>query len=82
MDLKYEMLGKICSLVEKYSQVKLQKHKPISGENAFSHESGIHVDGVIKHSKNYENFAPEIIGRERKILFGKHSGNNSLKYLF
>lgn len=82
MPLKYEMLSEICSLVEQYSQVILQKHKPISGNNAFSHESGIHVDGVIKHARNYENFNPEIIGRKRRLLFGKHSGTNGLRYLF
>lgn len=82
LDLKYDLLGDICSLVEKYSGIGLQKHKPISGDNAFSHESGIHVEGVIKHSMNYENFSPQEIGMHRRILFGKHSGTNSLKYLF
>jgi isopropylmalate/homocitrate/citramalate synthase len=82
LGLKYELLGELCSLVEKYSGATLQAHKPVSGENAFSHESGIHVDGVIKHSKNYENFSPADVGRTRRILFGKHSGTNSLRYLF
>jgi len=82
MPLKYEMLSEICSLVELYSKIRLQKHKPISGKNAFSHESGMHVDGMIKHEKNYENFNPERIGRKRRLLFGKHSGTNGLRYLF
>lgn len=43
LDVKYEMLTEICELVEKYSQITPQKHKPIIGENAFSHESGIHI---------------------------------------
>ncbi len=82
LNVKYEMINEICSLVERYSRVKLQKHKPISGKNAFSHESGIHVDGILKYPKNYENFDPSIIGRKREILLGKHSGIRSLKYLF
>lgn len=82
LPLNYRLLGGICRLVEKYSEVKLQSHKPISGENAFSHESGVHVDGIIKHSGNYENFEPGSIGRKRKILFGKHSGTCSLRYVF
>jgi len=82
LPLDYESLGELCDLVEKYSGVRLQKHKPISGKNVFAHESGIHVDGILKSPDNYENFNPELIGRERKILFGKHSGTSGLKYLF
>lgn len=82
LPLKYGMIGEICDKVEKYSGAKLQKHKAISGENAYLHESGTHVDGVLKNPINYENFNPEIIGREREILYGKHSGINSLKALF
>jgi len=82
LSLNYESLGEICDLVEQYSGVELQRHKPISGGNAFSHESGIHVDGVLKYPRNYENFDPRLIGRQRRILFGKHSGNCGLRYLF
>jgi len=82
LGVKYEMINNICSSVENYSGVRLQKHKPISGRNAFSHESGIHVDGILKYPKNYENFDPALIGRKREILFGKHSGMCGLKYLF
>ena len=82
LPLNYESLGELCDLVEEYSGVKLHRHKPISGENVFSHESGIHVDGVLKYPGNYENFDPEAIGRERRILFGKHSGTSGLRYLF
>lgn len=82
LNVKYEMINEICNLVERYSRVRLQKHKPISGRYAFAHESGIHVDGILKYPPNYENFNPTIIGRRRKILFGKHSGMCSLRYLF
>ncbi|MBW2984304.1 homoaconitate hydratase [Candidatus Woesearchaeota archaeon] len=82
LNVRYEMINEICGLVERYSRVRLQKHKPISGRNAFSHESGIHVDGILKYPKNYENFDPAVIGKKRSILFGKHSGKCSLKYLF
>ncbi len=82
LPLNYESLGELCDLVEEYSGIRLQRHKPISGENAFSHESGIHVDGVLKYSQNYENFDPGLIGKQRRILFGKHSGTCGLRYLF
>lgn len=82
LELKYEMIGNICENVAKYSGVNVQDHKPISGKNAFAHESGLHVDGIIKHSSNYETYDPEAIGKKRTILYGKHSGLASLRNLF
>ncbi|MEG0134214.1 MAG: homoaconitate hydratase, partial [Clostridium sp.] len=48
--------------------------KAIVGENMFAHESGIHADGAIKNPKNYEAFDPAVVGLERQIIIGKHSG--------
>ncbi|MBI4176289.1 MAG: hypothetical protein HY518_03725, partial [Candidatus Aenigmarchaeota archaeon] len=80
LDVRYSELNELCSLVEGYSGVPLQAHKPVIGRNAFSHESGTHADGVIKHPATYENFPPGFIGRERRILFGKHSGRRALEH--
>jgi methanogen homocitrate synthase len=81
LDVKYEMLTDICELVEKYSGIHPQKHKPIIGKNAFSHESGIHMDAIIKNPKTYEIIDAESIGQKRRFLFGKHSGRSGLKYV-
>jgi len=59
----------------------LQHHKPFVGRNAFTHESGIHADGMIKHPRTYENFDPEFIGQERRFIFGKHTGRGILRYV-
>ena len=40
----------------------------------FAHESGIHADGAIKDPKNYEAFDPDVVGLQRQIVIGKHSG--------
>jgi len=81
LDVKYEMLTEICDLVKKYSGVQIQKHKPVIGENAFSHESGIHMDAITKNPKTYEIIDPKSIGKKRKLLFGKYSGKNGLKHV-
>ena len=44
----------------------------------FAHESGIHADGALKDPKNYEAFDPAIVGLERQILIGKHSGRAAI----
>lgn len=60
-------------LVERYSGRILQKSKPIVGELVFSHEAGIHVDGLKKDRKIYTYLDPAILGREHSFVVGKHS---------
>ena len=67
-------LIKISELVEEYSGKKISDTKPIVGKEVFSHESGIHVDGILKNKNTYELFNPKDIGRTRKIIIGKHTG--------
>jgi homocitrate synthase NifV len=55
--------------------------KPLLGEKVFTHESGIHVDGLLKNSQTYEPFSPEILGASRRLVAGKHSGRTALCYL-
>jgi len=76
--VKFHDMSKICNIVQNYSGIQLQKHKPLVGANAFCHESGIHVDGILKNTSTFEPFDPSTIGMERKIVFGKHSGKNGI----
>jgi len=68
----------VSRLVEKLSGVPIPVNKAIVGYNAFSHESGIHADGVIKHTGTYEPMQPELIGRERRFILGKHTGSSTV----
>jgi len=52
--------------------------KAIIGANAFTHESGIHVDGLLKDPATYECLSPQTFGRAREIVLGKHSGMASV----
>ena len=42
--------------------MEVQANKAIVGDNAFTHSSGIHQDGVLKEKKTYEIMTPESIG--------------------
>ena len=46
--------------------------------NVFAHESGIHSDGIIKNSATYEPMTPELVGRKRRFVIGKHVGTHGL----
>lgn len=81
LGVRFRDLTWICGKVSAYSKMDMQKHKPIIGENVFRHESGIHVDGVLKNPLTYENFNPADIGQKRKIMYGKHSGKAVIRSL-
>ena len=59
--------------------IKMPPTKPIVGENAFAHESGIHVDGILKNTSTYEPIPPELVGHKRRIALGKHTGHAGIK---
>jgi homocitrate synthase NifV len=52
------------------------------GTNVFAHESGIHVDGIIKNPHTYEILSPEEVGLVRQIVVGKHSGSRTIEMKF
>jgi homocitrate synthase NifV len=68
------MFREVSEYVSRASGRILPSWKAIVGDNMFRHESGIHADGAIKNPRNYEAFDPKIVGLERQIIIGKHSG--------
>jgi homocitrate synthase NifV len=62
--------------VSKASQRPLPDWKPVVGRRVFSHESGLHADGVLKNPANYEGFDPAEVGLHRRLVVGKHSGRS------
>lgn len=73
-------LKNLVTLVEKASKQSVSATMPIIGKNIFSHESGIHVNGMIKHEKAYEAFSPQSVGMKRSYPIGKHSGSSTLLF--
>lgn len=57
----------------------LSWQKSIVGEGAFTHEAGIHVDGLLKDPANYQGFDPGLVGRQHRIVLGKHSGARAVQ---
>ena len=50
------------------------------GKNAFSHESGIHQDGMLKNVETYEIMRPEDVGvNATSLMLGKLSGRHAFK---
>jgi 2-isopropylmalate synthase len=73
-------LYKTSRLVSNLTGMTVQPNKAIVGANAFSHESGIHQDGVLKNKRTYEIMDAEIIGlNTNRITLGKLSGRNAFR---
>ncbi len=68
----------LSSYLEKVSGFFLAPNKPITGQNAFSHKSGVHTNGILKDPRTYEPFDPAILGRERKIVIDKYTGKSAV----
>ena len=77
--IKKEEIFSLSMLVSRLTGVPLPVNKAVVGEMAFTHESGIHAHGVMKDPSTYEPIKPEIIGRKRRIVLGKHSGSASVE---
>lgn len=60
----------------------LSWHKSLVGEGAFTHEAGIHVDGLLKNPLNYQGVDPAALGRQHQVVLGKHSGTHAVATVY
>ncbi|MBN1680774.1 MAG: 2-isopropylmalate synthase [Anaerolineae bacterium] len=73
-------LTRTSRIVSNYTGMVVQPNKAIVGANAFSHEAGIHQDGVLKHQSTYEIMTPESVGlSQSSLVLGKHSGRHAFR---
>ena len=74
-----KLIYETSKLVTRLTGISPQPNKAIIGDNAFGHESGIHVHGIINMPITYEPLEPETVGRKRWIQAGKHAGTHGIK---
>lgn len=77
---KYNLapLMELSAYLERVSGFFMAPNKPITGQNAFSHKSGVHTNGILKDPRTYEPFDPLLLGRERKIVIDKYTGKSAV----
>ncbi|MBZ4320471.1 LeuA family protein [Streptomyces huiliensis] len=74
-------LPSLASAVERASGVATSPIKPVTGYNVFRHESGVHVDGMLKDSRSYEFLPAAWTGRRSEYVLGKHSGTSLVRHV-
>ena len=76
--LNLQETSRLSEMVSRFSGIAIPKNKAVVGGNAFSHESGIHQDGVLKNPLTYEIITPELVGfKSNSLPLGKLSGRHA-----
>jgi homocitrate synthase NifV len=78
--VRTELLPALAELVAAAARRSIPEGKSIVGGAAFTHESGIHVAGLLRDPGTYEALRPELFGRSRRIVLGKHSGRAAVAH--
>lgn len=77
LNIKTKEIHRTSQLVSRLTGFVIQPNKAIVGANAFAHESGVHVDGVLKEKSTYEIMTPETIGLSgSRMVLGRHTGRH------
>jgi D-citramalate synthase len=79
LPIKTQLFYNISRLVSRLTGIPIQPNKAIIGDNAFTHEAGIHTHGVLASPLTYEPFSPELVGIHRRLSTGKLSGTHGIK---
>jgi len=74
-------LTALSKLVENVTGIKMPPHKPVTGENAWAHGSGIHQHGVFVNPVTYESYPPELVGQRRKVYIDELCGRHGILYI-
>ena len=73
-------LGGVSRLVAKAARRPVAPNKSIVGAAVFTHESGIHVSGLLRDRRTYEALDPRELGRNHRVVLGKHSGITAIRH--
>lgn len=74
-----KLLYSTSRLVSRLTGVPIPPNKAIVGDNAFTHEAGIHTHAILSYPLTYEPISPELVGAFRKFAVGKHAGTHGIK---
>lgn len=80
MKINTQEIYKTSQLLSRITGIPVQPNKAIVGANAFTHEAGIHQDGLLKDPRTYEIMTPQSVGApESRLVIGKHSGRSGIR---
>lgn len=80
--IRFETLPELCREVSAAARRPIDAQLPLMGGQVFTHESGIHVAGLLKNPACYQSIDPARLGRRHRLVLGKHSGRHAVKRIY
>lgn len=81
-NINLQQFSQLSQQVAQASGDTIGSRKSLVGRDVFSHEAGIHVDGLLKNPLNYQGVDPAILGRKHQLVLGKHSGSKGVIHAY
>lgn len=80
--VNFRLLPALCQSVAVAAQRIIDVQHPLVGDQVFTHESGVHVAALLHDRESYQAIDPELVGREYRLVLGKHSGRQAVDGVF
>ena len=77
-DLK--KLNEMSIYIDKITKIKNNNTRPITGEYAFSHKAGLHINAMLKNPKSYESISPQKFNRKHKFIIDKYTSRDAIRH--
>ncbi|ADU72679.1 homocitrate synthase [Pantoea sp. At-9b] len=78
----FRLLPALCQQVAEAAQRTIDVQHPLVGDQVFTHESGVHVAALLRDRESYQAIDPALVGREYRLVLGKHSGRQAVDGVF
>ncbi len=77
-DDRLKQLTYVSRFVSEISNMKQRNDQPYTGESAFAHKGGVHINAVMKNTRTYEHIAPVLVGNSRRMLVSELGGKTGI----
>ncbi len=73
-----EKLSEVSHFVSEISNMRHMANQPYTGDSAFAHKAGVHINAVMKNPHSYEHINPELVGNNRRALISELGGKSGI----
>jgi 2-isopropylmalate synthase len=73
-----EKLNEVSHFVSEISNMRHMSNQPYTGDSAFAHKAGVHINAVMKNPQSYEHVNPELVGNSRRSLVSELGGKSGI----
>ncbi len=75
---KLQELTELSHYVAEVCNMPIKNNQPFTGQSAFAHKGGVHVNAMLKNSKTYEHISPSVVGNATRFLVSELSGKSNV----